>query len=112
MNKATPLWAGSPRRPDPAPAPGSGPSPERAFAEARRAACTDPQVRFGPSDRLADLEVFGGHWYAVSWDDPRAGDVHQVLQLGRRVGWTAPRPDGPWGRPVTSPPGTRATGQP
>ncbi|MFD9063630.1 hypothetical protein ACFVZ3_19180, partial [Kitasatospora purpeofusca] len=65
----------------------------------RRAACTDPVDRFGEPDRLDDLDLtFGEGWSRTSWDDPRAEDVHQLLHQGQPVGWTAPLPDGPWGR--------------
>ncbi|MFF2148625.1 hypothetical protein [Kitasatospora sp. NPDC058190] len=64
----------------------------------RRAACTDPVVRFGEPDRLDDLDpTFGEGWLLDSWDDPQAKDVHQPLHRGRPVGWTAPLPDGLWG---------------
>ncbi|MFF0416287.1 hypothetical protein ACFYUY_38395 [Kitasatospora sp. NPDC004745] len=69
------------------------------FEALRRAACTDPVVRFGEPERLDDLDLtFGEGWSRTSWDDPRAEDVHQLLHRGRPVGWTAPLPDGPWGR--------------
>ncbi|MER5642154.1 hypothetical protein ABT095_35095 [Kitasatospora sp. NPDC002227] len=68
------------------------------FETLRRAACTNPSVRFGEPDRLYDLSpALGEGWLAASWDDPQAEDVHQLLYQGQPVGWTAPLPDGPWG---------------
>ncbi|MBP0453922.1 hypothetical protein J5Y04_30925 [Kitasatospora sp. RG8] len=68
------------------------------FETLRRAACTNPSLRFGEPDRLDDLSpTLGEDWLVASWDDPQAEDVHQLLHRGRPIGWTAPLPDGPWG---------------
>ncbi|MFJ6384711.1 hypothetical protein ACIQI7_32475 [Kitasatospora sp. NPDC092039] len=68
------------------------------FEALRRAACTLPTRRFGEPDRLDDVDLTVGEgWLLASWDDPEAGDVHQLLHRGRPIGWTAPLPDGPWG---------------
>ncbi|MFK0195868.1 hypothetical protein [Kitasatospora sp. NPDC090308] len=68
------------------------------FETLRRAACTDPVRRFGAPQRVDDLALtFGPGWTLASWSGPEAVDV-QLLHLGRPVGWSAPLPDGPWGR--------------
>ncbi|MGW4814312.1 hypothetical protein ACWEPB_22065 [Kitasatospora cineracea] len=69
------------------------------FETLRRAACTDPVRRLGAPERVDDLAVtFGPGWTLASWSDPQAVDVQLLLHRGRPVGWTAPLPDGPWGR--------------
>ncbi|MEU3495412.1 hypothetical protein ABZ747_18225 [Kitasatospora cineracea] len=69
------------------------------FEALRRAACTDPVRRFGEPQRVDDLAVtFGPGWALASWNDPQAADVQLLLHHGRPVGWTAPLPDGSWGR--------------
>ncbi|WP_158715312.1 hypothetical protein [Kitasatospora phosalacinea] len=69
------------------------------FETLRRAACTDPVRRFGEPQRVDDLAVtFGPGWTLASWSDPQAADIQLLLHRGRPVGWTAPLPDGPWGR--------------
>ncbi|MEU9047335.1 MULTISPECIES: hypothetical protein [unclassified Kitasatospora] len=56
-------------------------------------------MRFGEPDRLDDLDLTVGEgWLLASWDDPQAGDVHQLLYRGQPIGWTAPLSDGPWGQ--------------
>ncbi|MFI8085876.1 hypothetical protein ACIF6L_34440 [Kitasatospora sp. NPDC086009] len=80
------------------PAPAAAEQRAQTFEALRRAACTNPSIRFGEPDRLHDLSpTLGEGWLAASWDDPRAEDVHQLLHQGRPIGWTAPLPDGPWG---------------
>ncbi|MEV0537222.1 hypothetical protein [Kitasatospora sp. NPDC050463] len=87
------------RAPARVPAPAATPEQRaQAFEALRRAACTNPSIRFGEPDRLDDLSpTLGEGWLAASWDDPQAEDVHQLLHRGQPIGWTAPLPDGPWG---------------
>ncbi|MGW4808010.1 hypothetical protein [Kitasatospora sp. NPDC004272] len=85
----------------PAARPAAGAAAQRVqdFETLRRAACTDPVRRFGAPERVDDLAVtFGPGWTLASWSDPQAVDVQLLLHRGRPVGWTAPLPDGPWGR--------------
>ncbi|MFC8453874.1 hypothetical protein [Kitasatospora sp. NPDC057223] len=103
LARVSPQYRADTARPGTGPAthaPAPAQDPAEAFETARRAACTSPAVRFGAHDRLHDgfHAAFGDDWLVASWDDPQARDVHQLLHLGRPVGWTAPLPNGPWGR--------------
>ncbi|MFJ6141559.1 hypothetical protein [Kitasatospora sp. NPDC092286] len=94
--------------PDPAPA--SVPEPDaesvpawrsaaEAAEQARREACTDPEIRFDFPDLLDDLEpTFGPGWELGSWLTPEAKGVLQLRLDSTPIGWTAPLPDGPWGQ--------------
>ncbi|MER7850576.1 hypothetical protein ABTZ03_42355 [Kitasatospora sp. NPDC096077] len=67
--------------------------------QARRTACTDPEERFDFPDFLDDLEVtFGPGWELGSWHTPNAQGVLQLRHRSTPIGWTAPLPEGPWGR--------------
>ncbi|MFF7459686.1 hypothetical protein [Kitasatospora sp. NPDC008115] len=90
--------------PAPEPEPDTGPVPVQRSAaavadQARREACTDPEIRFDFPDLLDDLEVtFGPGWELGSWLVPEAQGVLQLRLDSTPIGWTAPLPDGPWGQ--------------
>ncbi|WP_327075494.1 hypothetical protein OG196_42955 (plasmid) [Kitasatospora purpeofusca] len=94
----------SPPAPEDEPVPETGPVPAwRSVAEAaeqaRRAACTDPEIRFDFPDLLDDLApTFGPGWELGSWLTPAAQGVLQLRHDSTPVGWAAPLPDGPWGQ--------------
>ncbi|WP_043478352.1 hypothetical protein [Kitasatospora sp. MBT66] len=74
-------------------------SAAEAAEQARRAACTDPEIRFDFPDLLDDLEpTFGPGWELGSWLTPAAHGVLQLRHDSTPIGWTAPLPDGPWGQ--------------
>ncbi|WP_043473810.1 hypothetical protein [Kitasatospora sp. MBT66] len=68
--------------------------------QARREACTDPEIRFDFPDLLDDLEpTIGPGRELGSWLTPDAKDILQLRLDSTPIGWTAPLPDdGPWGQ--------------
>ncbi|MFJ6140588.1 hypothetical protein [Kitasatospora sp. NPDC092286] len=65
-------------------------SAAEAAEQARREACTDPEIRFDFPDLLDDLEpTFGPGWELGSWLDPDAQGVLQLRHDSTPIGWSA-----------------------